>query len=127
MTQSNEILAQVIGRKARNVYDNETVSIETWEPFGAGMCDVRVRTESGRVYWTALSNLRSADGVAFPSRREVCLLRDRETLFSLRKEREDLKEEIRNGPRWIGSEFGKALLGRSYSQAIEELENRLGE
>lgn len=122
---STATLASVLGRKARDLQTGRTVTIEAWEPFGAGMCDVKVSTE-GRVFWTALSDLRPLPGEeVFPRRLDVCRMRDAEMLRDLRETLEDMKGEIRSGERWPGAEFGKAIVGQSLVGAIEDVKKRL--
>lgn len=43
-------------------------------------------------------------------------------LAELRKIREDLVTEVREGKRWLGLEWGKSILGRSIDAAIADLE-----
>lgn len=44
-------------------------------------------------------------------------------LEQLRKIREDLIREIKEGPHWSGCNFGKAILGNAVNQAIAALES----
>jgi hypothetical protein len=124
---SAAIVSSLSGRKAFE--GKEPVTIETWSPFGAAMCDVRVRTETGRVYWTSLHMLRPEENApAFPRRGEIQTQRDRETLASLEKIRADLVSEIRDpSRRWPGMEFAKAIVGRSIDGAIADVKAQLEE
>lgn len=121
MSNSESIRLSVAGREA--LLSGERVTIETWEPFGAGMCDVRVRFESGRILWTTLYTLQPTSGEPFPQRREICKMRNEESIAQNEKIRADLVEEIRSGRRWPGAEHGKAILGRAIDGALRDLRN----
>jgi len=125
VSHSELLVTSVQGRQA---FDGAgLVTIEEWAPFGVALCDVRVRSGEGRVYWTSLHTLRPKDGVPFPRRLEVSKMRDEEILVSLKKERAGLVEEIHSGRRWPGCEFGKAIIGRSIDGAIADVQRRRGE
>jgi len=117
VSESNEILASVVGREARD--GGTTVEIEAWEPFGPAMCDVRVRA-GARVYWTALYTLRPTSGSEFPRRAEVCEKRRQESLTQLREIRAQHVRDFYQP--WSGAEHGKALVGSSIDGAIADLE-----
>lgn len=115
----------MIGRKVRGWGGIEGKVLE-WEPLGAGMTDTLVESSDGRRVWVASHELRPTDGKGpLPSRERARIQADQLAQRRLRKIQEHVVRDIKEGPRWQGAEFGKALVGRGVVGARKAVQTRL--
>ena len=113
----------MIGRKVKSGWHGLVAGeIERWEPLGAAMCDVLVRSPDGALCWYASHALTPIDGMGpLPSRREAQETARLESLASLRAIRAQHVAGFHT-ERWPGCEFGKAIIGNAIDGAISSLE-----
>lgn len=114
----------MIGRRVQAFW-GEVGTVVRWEPLSAAMHDTLVRYDYGEECWYASHTLKPIDGQGpLPSRQEAQEKARQESLTSLRKIRQQLVDEIKDGKPWPGIEFGKGHLGQAIDSAIKELEKK---
>lgn len=115
----------MIGRKVRAPDGFEGEVLE-WEPLGAGMTDTLVLAKDGTRRWDASYSLKPIDKKGpLPSREQARIQADQLAKRQLKKIQEHVVRDIKEGPRWHGAEFGKALIGRGVVGARKDVQARL--